>query len=464
MDKSVKGKNITVVGAARSGLAVAQLLSKQGANVFVTDNGNSELLQKNISELEIQKIPFEIGKHSARALDASIIVVSPGVPTNSQLISEALQKNILVVSEIEIASWFCQNQIIAVTGSAGKTTTTTLIERMLNDAKKKYITAGNIGTAFSSHVLGLAPSDIVLLEVSSFQLDLCHTFHPSISVITNVTQNHLDRYGNSMELYANSKKRILMNQVEKDLLIYNRDDEWTNKIITSSKPKKMSFTTKSNKPFGTDGAFLDGENLVVFMNGKLTEIINIHEISIKGEHNIRNAMASTLVGMSVGIGTASLRATLRNFKGVEHRQEFVANVNGIKFVNDSKSTTVESLRSALETITEPIILLLGGKDKGNDYSTVNKIVSEKVKVIVAFGDSKDKIINHFSQIIKTVSVNTIGNDKPNIDSMSKVLNSAISFSLKGDCILFSPACASFDWFNNYEERGSVFKNLVHKSE
>ncbi|MDA0986117.1 MAG: UDP-N-acetylmuramoyl-L-alanine--D-glutamate ligase [Bacteroidetes bacterium] len=461
MDKNIIGKKITVVGIARSGIAVAKLLAQKGAKVFVTDNNKNQSTEKNLSELKKLNIQFEVGEHSSLAFDANLVVISPGVPPDSNFILEVITRNIPVVSEIEIASWFCDNQIIAVTGSSGKTTTVTLIERMLSDAKKKYITAGNIGKAFSSFVMDLVPKDIILLEVSSFQLDFCHTFHPSISVITNVTPNHLDRYKNSMELYANSKKRILKNQTLNDLLIYNYEDEWTKKIISNSTPKKIFFSTKSKKPLGTDGAFIDGEKLIVSMNGQLSEVINIHEISIKGEHNLKNAMASTLVAMSLGVNLASLRATLRNFKGVEHRQEFVAKINDVKFVNDSKATTVDSLRSALETINEPIILLLGGKDKGNDYSAINEIVKNKVRSIIAFGDSKEKIEKHFSKIVKTILIETIGNDKPNILSMHKVLDKAVEISEKGNTILLSPACASFDWFNDYEERGQVFKKLIY---
>jgi UDP-N-acetylmuramoylalanine--D-glutamate ligase len=453
----LRSKKISVIGAARSGVGVARLLKQNGATVFVSDAGDASKLSKNIAELKKENISYEAGSHSERVFDCSLMVISPGVPSDTPVVLEAKKRGIEVVSELEVASWFCKAPIVAITGSNGKTTTTTLLGRVFSDAKKKHAVAGNIGEAFSNIVLALAETDVAVLEVSSFQLDHIESFHPRISVILNITRNHMDRYGNSMDKYADSKARIFMNQTADDLLIYNEDDELTTRKVKSAKCRKLAFSTTKKL---NEGAFVESGFLKTNINGKGWDIINISEISIRGEHNLQNAMAATLAAQAMGVSPAYIRSTLRNFKGVEHRQEFVREFNGIKYVNDSKATTVEAVLRALSAFSEPIILILGGKDKGNDYSTMIDVVKQKVRAIVAVGYSAEKIVKSFTKVVPVERVDTIGNEIPNVVSMQKTIETATALAHRGDIVLLSPACTSFDWFTDYEERGRVFKSAV----
>jgi UDP-N-acetylmuramoylalanine--D-glutamate ligase len=440
-------KRISVIGAARSGVAVAKLLQSQGSLVFVSDKTGHEKLKAEAALLRELGIPYELGDHSDRVYDCSLIVLSPGVPSNAPVVLEARTRGINVVSEVEVASWFCRSPIIAITGSNGKTTTTTLIGRILGDAKKKHTVAGNIGTAFSSVVLELAPTDFAVLEISSFQLDHCETFRPHISAVMNITQNHMDRYDHSMEKYAAAKARIFMNQKDDDVVIFDADDEYTATIVRNARCRRIPFSIR--QPL-TEGAYIDKGMLVTTMDGKRTEVINVSDISIKGPHNLYNAMAASLVGQLAGVHTASMRATLRNFKGVEHRQEFVREVNGIRFYNDSKATSVEAVRYALQAFDQPIVLMLGGRDKGNDYSQIMELVHKHVRAIVAMGESADKVEKAFAgtkPVQRTASI-------------EEAILTAQKLAQPGDVVLLSPACASFDWFENYEQRGRVFKELV----
>jgi UDP-N-acetylmuramoylalanine--D-glutamate ligase len=455
----LRNKKISVIGAERSGVAVATLLDSQKAKVFVSDFGKSESTQNHIAELRSKNIECEFGGHSERVYDCSLMVISPGVPTNAPVVTEAQKRGIKVVAEIEVASWFCKGSIIAITGSNGKTTTTTLLGRILSDAKKKYVVAGNIGTAFSSLVLDVDQETIVVLEVSSFQLDFIDTFRPNIAVILNITQNHLDRYNNSMEQYADSKMRIVMNQTTDDILICNANDEWTKRKVKNQKSKIFQFSTVGDV---INGAFEEDGILKTRIADSVQSIIAVNDISINGEHNLQNAMAATLASQLAGVKPAYIKSTLRNFKGVEHRQEFVREVNGIKYVNNSKATTVEAVEMSLKSYDEPIVLIMGGKDKGNDYSTIYELAKKKVKAIVATGYSADIIVKNFKGKVPITTVATIGEAKPNLESMQKTIDVATSLAVKGDVVLLSPACTSFDWFKDYEERGTIFKQLVNR--
>ncbi len=448
---------ISVIGAARSGIGAALLLQKAGAKIFVSDLQPAEKVADGVRELRTRGITVETGGHSERVYDCGLMVISPGVPSDAPVIVEARRRGVRVVSEIEVASWFCRAPIVAITGSNGKTTTTTLLGRILGDAKKKHVVAGNIGEAFSNFVLDLAETDVVALEVSSFQLDGIETFRPAVSVILNITRNHMDRYGNSMERYAASKARIFMNQRAGDLLIASADDDWTGRATGNAQCRTVQFSTARTL---TDGSWLDGDLLRIAFDGKATDLLRVPEMSMRGEHNVQNAMAASLAAMRFGISPASIRATLKNFKGVEHRQEFVAEVKGVRYINDSKATTVEAVRRALNAFDEPIILILGGKDKGNDYTEIADIVRRKVKAIVATGASAPTIEKFFGPIVKVVRVDTIGSEKPNRVSMERTVEAASSLAVRGDVVLLSPACTSFDWFTDYEERGRVFKEAV----
>lgn len=439
---------MTIVGGARSGLAAAKLIAANGGIPFVSDLATEEKLGPVATALKDAGVAYEAGGHTDKVFGGRLIVISPGVPSSSPIIAEAAKRGIPVVSELELASWFCPGPVAAITGSNGKTTTTTLIGRILGDARVRHTVAGNIGTAFSGVVGKMTPDEWAVLEVSSFQLDHCETFRPKVSVLLNITPDHMDRYGNSMERYAASKARIFQAQGEGDTLVYGADDPWTAKVIAQAKCRTLPFGMAR---VGTDGAWVEGDTMISSIDGTPHEIIRTGEITIKGRHNLQNAMAAALVGLLCGVSPASMRATLRNFKGVEHRLEFVREVQGVRYYNDSKATNVDSVWFALQAFTSPIVLLLGGRDKGNDYSQLRKLVQERVKAVVAIGESADKVAAAFNgmAVIKKAA------------SMEEAVSTARFVADAGDVVLLSPACASFDWFQNYEHRGRVFKELVN---
>jgi len=442
-------KKVSVIGAARSGVAVAALLKSHGAHVFVSDAAVAEKLQSSLPRLQSEHIEYEVGKHTNRVYECELMVISPGVPSTSPVVLEAQKRKLNVVSELEVGSWFCRAPMVAITGSNGKTTTTTLTGRILRDAKKKHVVAGNIGTPFSSVVLELAETDVAVLEVSSFQLDFIDEFRPTISVLLNITPDHMDRYDHSMEKYAASKARVFINQQADDVLIYNSDDPWTNKVVSEAQCRTIGLSVLQTL---TQGAFVEQGKLVTSINGTRTEIIDIDQIFIKGMHNLYNSMAAVLVGQLLGINAASVRSSLKTFEGVEHRLEFVRTLNGVSYYNDSKATNVDSVWFALQAFKEPIVLFLGGRDKGNDYSRLVELVRKQVKAIVALGESADFVEQSFkgATVIKKSS------------SMEEAVDIARFLAQPGDVVLLSPACASFDWFKNYEHRGEVFKELVNK--
>lgn len=455
----VVGKKITIIGAARSGIAAAQLAARHGAQVFVSDREPAKNLAPHIAQLESLRIPFETGSHSERVFDCDLMVISPGVPSAAPVVIEAQQRGIEIVSELELASWFCEVPIIAVTGSNGKTTTTTLIGRMLGDARIDHAVGGNIGTAFSAVIGGLRASSVAVLEVSSFQLDFCRSFRPKVSVLLNITADHMDRYDNSMEKYSSSKSRIFMNQTGEDVLVYNHDDEWCRLKAQHARCRKLPFGIEQQ--FET-GAFVDGGHLVTAVGGKRCDVIATDQITIPGMHNVYNSMAAALAAQMVGVNISSIRSTLRNFKGVEHRLELVRELGSVRFVDDSKATNVDSVWYALQAFDAPIILLLGGRDKGNDYSKLFALVQKRVRAIIAIGESAQKVADAFRDKVPVEIVPSMSDDVPNRVSLENAVRRAKARAEPGDVVLLSPACASFDWFHNYEERGEIFKNIVGK--
>ena len=447
----VAGKKISILGAARSGIGAAALLKQHGASVFVSDNGLEQNLRSQIAILRSLNIDYETGGHSDRLLDADTIVVSPGVPSDATVLKTAEDKNITVVSELEIASWFCPATIIAVTGTNGKTTTTTLIGCMMADGKKKYVVAGNIGTAFSSCIDAMDNRTIAVLEVSSFQLDYIETFHPKVSVILNITPDHLDRYGHSFDKYIAAKCRIFERQTNDDVLVYNYDDLETNEQI-----RRLASVHVRTLPFGAErrfdeGAFVEDGKIVTVLNGVRSEIVEIDQVGVPGIHNLYNSMAATLAAQAVGVDSQSIGHTLRTFKGVEHRLEFVREFHGIEFINDSKATNIDSVWYALQAFTKPLIVLIGGRDKGNEYSKLDDLVQKHVKAIVAIGESAEKVVQAFGTMKDVIRA----------ASMEEAVLRAYKIATAGDIVLLSPACASFDWFQNYEHRGQVFKQIVN---
>lgn len=448
-----KYKKISVIGAARSGVGAAKLLKKKEYYVFLSDaTEETKINPFFVNEVRESGIEYEFGRHTERVYENDLLVVSPGVPQNSQVIQTALSKGIEVVSEVEAASWFCKGKIIAITGTNGKTTTTTLTGEIFKDAGFKTFVCGNIGTAFSDIVEKTDDNSVIVLETSSFQLDNIKNFKPFITILLNITPDHLDRY-DSFEKYLESKMKITENQNGSDHFVFNYDDEMVrNSAGVNVKAKQSAFSLNGTvKKKAESGAYIGNYDLIYFYNMGEEKIIDTQKLIIKGEHNLYNAMASVISAKIFGIEQEYIRKTLENFRGVEHRLEFVRDINGIKFYNDSKATNVNSVWYALRGFKEPIILILGGRDKGNDYSQIEKEVREHVKHIIAFGESKQKVYNYFKDIVPlTLS-----------EYMEDAVCKAASNALSNEIVLLSPACSSFDMFDNYEHRGLEFKRIVN---
>lgn len=444
----IKNKKITIIGAARSGIASAELALRKGAIPFVSDINSEEKLL-SINRLKELNVEFEVGKHSKKIFDCDLMIISPGVPTNSEIIIEAKSKNINIISEIEFASMFCKGKIIGITGTNGKTTTTSLVGHLLSVAEIKNYVAGNIGNAFSKISDSISENEFAVLEVSSFQLDLIKNFKPYISAILNITPDHLDRYDNDLTKYAQSKQRIYENQDENDFLILNNDSPILIANLNPHKAIRFNFSSSSKV---NKGCYLKNDDMI-FINDTMEEVIcSVNDLFVKGEHNIQNAMAAIIIGKILSLPNKKIKEALSTFKGVEHRIEFVREINGVSFYNDSKATNVDSVIVALKSFTNSILLILGGRDKGNDYSLIEDLVKSKVKKIYAIGESANKVYDYFNIIVETIKC----------DSLEDAVRRSFNDAQSGDVVLLSPACASFDMFKNFEHRGEVFKNLVNQ--
>ncbi len=445
-----RGKRFTVLGAGKSGLASVRLLLKHRGKVFVSDSMKASKATDAKKELDELGVAYEFGSNSHQVLEADTIVISPGVPITSSILDLARSKNIPIIGEIELASGFADAPIVAITGTNGKTTTTALTGEIFKDAGWNTIIAGNIGTAFADVVENAVGEKAVnVLEVSSFQLDTIKDFRPKVSALLNITPDHLDRYKN-YEAYIQSKFRIAENQKGHDIFIYNHDDEVLRNFAETVNVRTLGFSLHETLK---QGAFLSGDEMIVRFGRERDEVMSCDKIGIPGPHNLMNAMAAVLIARSFGIEYESIRKTLMTFKGVEHRIEFVRELNGVKYYNDSKATNVDSVKYALRSFKEPIILIAGGKDKGNDYAAIKDLVKEHVKFIVTVGDGAKNLEKAFKGIVPL---------HPAEYSMGQAVEIAKSLAESGDVVLLSPACASFDMFDNYEHRGRVFKELVNK--
>jgi len=444
---NIEGEKISVIGAVRSGVAAAKLIKKLGGVPFVSDSGDSEKLKKSMTELQNKNIEFEIGNHSDRTFDCNLMVVSPGVPSNSKVITTAKSKGIKIISEVELASHYCAGNIIAITGTNGKTTTTSLCGYLFNHCGVKTYVAGNIGNAFSDIVLDVKENELVSLEVSSFQLDYIESFKPKVSIILNITPDHLNRYDNKIENYTQSKLRIFENQTPDDYLIINKDDLNLQKNINEQVSNKFYFSLNNNID---NGCYLSEDNIYFLENGIKKFECKTNDILLRGEHNWSNAMAVITAAKLFNLDNDKIISSLRTFKAVEHRLELVMEINGVRFINDSKATNVDSVVYALKSFGTPIHLILGGQDKGNDYNQLEEIVKKNVKQIYAIGSSAEKIKNYFSGKVKVEIYSTL----------EEATLSAFKNAERNEVVLLSPACASFDMFENYEDRGKQFKIIV----
>ncbi len=364
---NLKGKNITVIGAGRSGIGAAKLIKKVGGNPFVSDAGKENELSESINTLKESGINYESGTHSDRVYDCETMVVSPGVPADAAVLNNARERNIKLISEVEFAYEFCKGKIIAITGTNGKTTTTSLCGYVFNNCGFKTHIAGNIGLAFSEIVLDVKENDFVALEVSSFQLDLIDKFKPEVAMILNITPDHLNRYDDDLEKYAASKQQIYKNQDENDYLILNGSNETVLKYLEDHKSKSYFFSQNGEQNFG---CYLDNDEVVFKSDNDEKFRCNKSDINLRGEHNLANAMAVIIAAKINDLDNDKIVDALQTFKSVEHRLELVREIDGVKFINDSKATNVDSVWYALRSFDEQIFLILGGQDKGNDYDQI----------------------------------------------------------------------------------------------
>ncbi len=440
----------TVIGAAKSGISAAKLAKRKGFEVFVSESKSADGFPEEIKLLNELGIDYEFGGNTDRALDCTdCIVTSPGVPPNIQLFQDAKKFNIPIISELEFGRSFIPNQkLIAITGTNGKTTTTTLITYMFNRAGITAHSAGNIGTPISDLVDNISKDDVIIAELSSFQLDRIKDFRPDVGIILNITPDHL-YYHKTFENYKEAKFKVCMNQTNEDSLVLNADDGETKAEFAQTKGKILQF---SMNPVEYGVYNRDGKMCVRLPNmQKEEEIMLLDEILLPGVHNAYNSMAAALAARVFEIKNENIRDSLMAFEGVEHRLEFVRVINGVDFVNDSKATNINATWYALSSYKKPLIWIAGGRGDNNDYSALDSLVKKNVKAIIAIGDEAEAIFNHYCAMVRVIKA----------DSMEAAVRLAKEQAHADDIVLFTPACKSFDWFLNYEHRGEVFKEIVN---
>jgi len=442
-------KRIVILGGGESGVGAALLCKQQGYDVFVSDGG--KIKEHYQHELEANRIDFESGGHTnEKILSADEVMKSPGIPNSNAIVVAINANKIPIISEMELAYRHkAESRIIGITGSNGKTTTTSLIYQICRSAGIDCALVGNIGNSIARQI-AIDPKPMYVVEISSFQLDDIISFRPDVAVLTNITEDHLDRYDHDFEKYIAAKFKIVKNQTEQDFFIYNADDAVTVKYLEqypfNSKPLPISMQKELPK-----GAFIkEGQMNVKHGDGFA---MSIFDFALKGKHNQYNTMAAAVASSVVGIRKDRIRDAVTSFESLEHRMEKVATVKGIDFINDSKATNVNSAWFALESMDKPVTLILGGVDKGNDYDLIKEMVAEKVKAIVCLGVDNEKIHAAFDGIVSTIIDTT---------SAEEAVKAAYGVSQKGDVVLLSPACASFDLFKNYEDRGEQFKKAVRE--
>jgi UDP-N-acetylmuramoylalanine--D-glutamate ligase len=439
---------LVILGGGESGVGTAILGKKKGYEVFVSDFGK---IKENYKEvLTINKIAFEDQKHTEELiLNADVVMKSPGIPEKSSIVQKLIEKNIPVISEIEFATPFTTATTIGITGSNGKTTTTLLTYHLLKQGGLNVGLAGNIGKSFAWQVAE-NKHDCYVLELSSFQLDGIINYKPDIAVITNISPDHLDRYNYDYNLYIDSKFRITMNQNEDDYLIYDEDDEAISNWLANHKIKANKLPFSLTKKVDEGASITDNNEINLNLNDE-NFIMPINQLALEGKHNVKNAMAATTIAQLMNIRKATIRESLTNFQGAEHRLEKVLKINNVQYVNDSKATNVNATFFALDSMNTPTVWIVGGVDKGNDYDELMLLVREKVKGIICLGVDNKKLADKFEGLVEMFVETT---------SMSEAVKIANKMAEKGDTVLLSPACASFDLFENYEDRGKQFKQAV----
>lgn len=440
---------MVVLGGGESGVGTAILGKQKGFEVFVSDKGMiAEKYKKVLLENDIL---FEEGNHTEpKILNADLVMKSPGIPDKAPMVKQLKSQGIPVISEIEFASKYTDGVIVGITGSNGKTTTTMLVNHILKKANLNVGMGGNIGESFAQQVAE-SKFDIHVLELSSFQLDGIVDFAPHIAIITNITPDHLDRYDYKFENYIHSKFRITENQTENDFLIYDADDKVIEKWLQNNKIKAILLPVSIEKEL-EQGVFLRNDNIIIKYKTEET-LMNISTLALKGKHNTKNAMMSSMATSLLKVRKDTIRESLEDFEGAEHRLEFVLKINGVQYINDSKATNVNATFYALDSVKTPTVWIVGGVDKGNDYLDLMPFVREKVKAIICLGLDNQKIIQTFGNVVDLI-VETAGAEE--------AVKVAYKIAEKGDTVLLSPACASYDLFENYQDRGNKFKEAVRE--
>ncbi len=453
MKKEINKYSYAILGAGRSGIGIAKLLKKIGADVFLSESLEiSKLKYFDEKAFQDYEIPFETGGHSDKIYDYDVIIKSPGIPINNDIINKAVELNKKVVSEIEIAFLLCKAPVIAVTGTNGKTTTTVLTGEIFKNAGIDSKVCGNVGLAFSEIVDEVTEKSIVVLETSSFQLESTEMFKPKVSMLLNFTPDHVDWHG-SLEDYFNAKLKINMNQSEDDAIIFNYDDEIIRGFSSKFKGNIIPFSVKENleEKGYKFGCYVSENQIKYFGKNESSKIINTDEIFIRGNHNLQNSLAAVAAAKYMNVKDDVIKKTLINFKGVKHRIEPVRELNGVKYYNDSKATNFDSTYVAIESFKKNIVLIMGGKKGANNFDLIKDFVEERVKYIIAIGQTKNDIKDYFSKF-KEVLVE---------ETLESAVNKAYALSESGDVVLFSPAYKSFDMFDNFEQRGEEFKKFVN---
>ena len=442
-------KKIVVLGAGESGTGAAILAKTKGMEVFVSDMG--EIAPMYQALLDQHHIAWESGKHTPELiLNADEVIKSPGIPLTAPLVKQLIAQGTPIISEIEFAARYTNAKMICITGSNGKTTTTSLVFDMLRRAGLDVGLAGNIGNSLA---LQVAQEDhaYYVIELSSFQLDNCYDFKADIAILLNITPDHLDRYDHLFQNYVDAKFRITQNQTEKDAFIYWSEDPVINREIARIQPQATLYPFGSNEQ---NVAYTDGSHLIINTKADIAPLrVPLNELSLKGKHNQLNSMAAGLAAQILNIHNDVIRESLQQFAGVDHRLQYVTTVKGVRYVNDSKATNVNSCWYALESMTTPTVLILGGTDKGNDYSEIDQLVKEKCHTLIFMGKDNEKLIQHFEPMgVKYISTNTL----------QDAVQAAYLSAKEGDTVLLSPCCASFDLFKNYEDRGEKFMKAVRQ--
>jgi UDP-N-acetylmuramoylalanine--D-glutamate ligase len=441
------GKRVLVVGLGRSGIASALFLQSRGARVTVSDAKSEDQLREQIPTLLDAGIAVETGAHGERTFrNQDLIIVSPGVPVDAEPLVQARALGQPVIGEIELAFQFLNGPIVAITGSNGKTTTTTLVGEIIAACGFNTLVGGNIGTAAISLTEKATPETAIVLEVSSFQLETIRSFRPKVAVVLNVTPDHLDRH-HTFKAYVDAKARIFENQQADDFAVLNADDPTCVELAERTRAQVFWFSREHEVE---SGSFVRDGQIVFRGNGLAQTVLAVPEIPLKGSHNLENVLAAVCAGALMGCAPEKIRNAIVNFKAVEHRLEYVATIGGVEYYNDSKATNVDATMKALQSFPANIHLILGGKDKGSDYTMLNDLLRERVKSVYTIGAAAEKIQSHIKGTTQIVSSGTI----------EAAVKQASSIAQPGDVVLLAPACASFDQFQNYEHRGRVFKELV----